>query len=362
MKNYDAEEDFHSRDRKQHRKERKIAQSSDRSKFKKTDSQKVQKKEETAHHLPRGRIIAITGEGCLVDYDREKYLCTLKGNLKKEKGLYKNLVAVGDWVRFDPQEKQIVQIEERVSFLARTDISGMKEQLIAVNIDQAIISISVGNPPLKPSLVDRYLIAAERGNIHPIIVINKMDLIDTSEKTASLYQEFISAYEPLGIPILSVSCKTESGIEALRSLLKNKTSVFFGQSGVGKSSLLNACFSLTLKTGELAQKTHKGSHTTTTAELIPLDEGGYCVDTPGIRSFAIWNVKKQEIIHHFKEILDLSQNCRFPDCSHLEEPDCAVIAALEEETLSDLRYNSFQALMSDCLGGPDQRTKRKFEE
>ena len=365
MKNYDYEEDFHSRDRKQFRKERKIAQSSDRSKYKKTDRAQIQKTE-IDESLPRGRVTAITGEGSWVDYEGKIYLCTLKGLLKKEVSQKKNLVAVGDWVRFEPtgeKEGQLAQIEERHSFLARTDITGNKEQLIAVNVDQAIIVVSIHNPPLKPALVDRYLMAAERGNIRPIIVINKIDLLANAEAEESgLYREFLAAYEPLGHPILSLSSETKEGIESLRSLLQNKTSVFAGQSGVGKSSLLNCCFGLSLKTGELAQKTQKGTHTTTTAILIPLPGGGYCVDTPGIRSFAIWSLKKNEILLHFKDIARYAVKCKFPDCSHVEEPKCAVLRAVELEKISPLRYHSYQSLMSDCTGGPDQRTRKKMED
>ena len=364
MKNYDHEEDFHARDRKQHRKDRKYAQTSDRSKFKKTDVDRVQKKEINLD-LPRGRVIAIGGEGSFVDCNKKIYLCALKGTLKKERGHAKNLVAVGDWVRFevtDEKEGLLVDVEDRFSYLSRTDIRGTKEQLIAVNIDQAIISVSVVNPALKPALVDRYLMAAERGNMLPIIAINKIDLLRESPEEEDLYHEFLAAYEPLGYPILSLSFQTGVGIDALRSLLQNKTSVFSGQSGVGKSSLLNACFGLNLKTGGLAQKTHKGSHTTTSAELISLPGGGYCVDTPGIRSFAIWNLQKDEILLHFKDISHFAGDCKFPDCSHTSEPGCAVIVALEEELISPMRYNSYQSLLSDCFGGPDQRTRKKMEE
>lgn len=365
MKHYDYEEDFHAKDRKQFRKERKIAQSTDRSKYKKTDVGKTEEVE-LAAHLPRGRITAITGEGSWVDSEGKTYLCTMKGLLKKEKGLIKNLIAVGDWVRFEPmneKEGQLVQVEKRYSFLARTDISGNKEQLIAVNVDQAIISVSVVNPPLKPALIDRYLIAAERGNIEPIIVINKIDLLsDENHEEKALYEQFLVAYKTLGYPILSVSSETKEGIEMLKSLLQNKTSVFSGQSGVGKSSLLNACFGFGLKTGDLAQKTQKGSHTTTTANLIPLPGGGYCVDTPGVRSFAIWNLRKEEILLHFKDLALFAKKCRFPDCSHLEEPECAVLQALKKHKLSPLRYSSFQSLMSDCTGGMDQRTRKKMED
>lgn len=362
MKHYDYEEDFHSRDRKQFRKERKQAQQTDRSKYKKTDSESPSPQNPIQEGQCRGRVIAITGEGSWVDFENRKYLCSLKGFLKKEKTTSKNLIAVGDWVYFSPtSEKEgiISQVETRSSFLARTDISGKKEQLIAVNVDQIIISISIVEPTLKPSLVDRYLISAEKGNLHPVIVINKIDLLEqASTEEKELFRQFLEAYEALGIPILSVSSRTRVGIDALRSLLQNKTSVFSGQSGVGKSSLLNACFGLKLKTGDLAQKTFKGSHTTTTAELLPLPEGGYCVDTPGIRSFGIWKLQKDEVIAHFKEFIPFSKKCKFPNCTHIQEPQCAVIKAHEKGKIHSLRYGSYQILLNEALSGLDQTTWR----
>ena len=172
---YDYEEHYHGKEWKQSKKERKQAQNRDRSKFKKTD----QEKKELAAIDPswsRGRVVAITGEGIWVEAEGERILASLKGLFKKERLQAKNIIAVGDFVHFT-HELSIAHIEDRYSFLARTDISGKKEQLIAVNIDQAIIAISVANPALKPALVDRYLIAAEKGNIHPILVINKIDLL-----------------------------------------------------------------------------------------------------------------------------------------------------------------------------------------
>jgi ribosome biogenesis GTPase len=357
---FDYEEDFHSQDRKQFRKQRKHLQETDRSKFKKTD-QAHEKKEAVDLHLPKGHVIKISGEGIVVELNNVRTLCTLKGLLKKEKLHAKNLVVVGDYVRFDPQEKVISQIEERTSMLARADVSGKKEQLIAANVEQAIIVVSVVEPTLKPSLVDRYLIASAKGNIHPIIAINKIDLLTSSESEQERYTEFLAAYEPLGFPILTLSSKTGAGIEALRSLMKDKTSVLIGQSGVGKSSLLNVAFNLSLKTGELAQKTFKGTHTTTTSELLPLPHGGYCVDTPGIRSFGVWNLTRAEVVAHFHDLASLGKQCHYPDCSHITEPHCAVLHALKEGNLPLMRYESYCTLLEESLGGHDNRTKRLLE-
>lgn len=352
---YDYEEQFHDKDRKKWRKERRQAQTSDRSKFKKTDQQEKESVE-IDPNWHKGRVVAITGEGIWVDSEGKRILAKLKGLFKKEKMEAKNLIAVGDIVYFT-EDHSIVHIADRYSFLARTDISGRKEQLIAVNVDQAIIAVSVVNPPLKPALVDRYLIAAEKGNIHPIIVVNKIDLLEDGPEM-DRYKEFLSVYEKLGLPILSVSTKDLIGLDALKSLLKDKTTVFSGQSGVGKSSLINAAYGLNLKIGELAQKTAKGSHTTTTAELIPLPDGGYCVDTPGIRSFGVWKLTKDEVIEHFRDFAGLG--CKYPDCMHVNEPECAVLEAIEEGKIADLRYESYQSLIDEATGGADNWTKRKL--
>lgn len=353
---YDYEEHFHEKDRKKWRKERRLAQTSDRSKFKKTD----QEKKEAAKIDPswrKGRVVAITGKGIWIDVDGKRILASLKGLLKKEKMEAKNILAVGDWVRFT-DDFAIAHIEDRYSFLARTDISGRKEQLIAVNVDQAIIAVSVVNPPLKPALVDRYLIAVEKGNIRPIIVVNKIDLLDEGpDSEKERYREFLSVYEKLGIPILSISTKKFIGLDALKMLLKDKTTVFSGQSGVGKSSLINAAYGLNLKIGELAQKTDKGRHTTTTAELIPLPDGGYCVDTPGVRSFGLWKLKKDEVTVHFQDFLELG--CKYPDCLHKNEPECGVLKALENGQISSLRYESYRSLIDEATGGADNRAKKK---
>jgi ribosome biogenesis GTPase len=360
---FDSEEDFHAKDRKQFRKERRQLQESDRSKFKKTN---LVKKVETviSKDALRGRVVAVTGEGIWVDSAALRILCTLKGILKKEKMRAKNLIAVGDYVWFEPlgtSSGSIVDIEERRSMLARADVTGTKQQLIAVNIDQVFIVVSVVEPPLKPSLVDRYLIAAHKGNLQPIIVINKIDLLAVSEEETERYKEFLAAYEPLGVPILTLSSLEGNGLDAFKFLMKDRTSVVAGQSGVGKSTLLNAAFQFSRKTGDLTVKTFKGAHTTSTAELIALPGGGYCIDTPGVRSFGLWQLDREEVRHHFKEIANLGEHCHFGNCTHVFEPRCAVLEALKQGLVPLIRYESYCTLLDEALGGLDNRTKRKME-
>jgi ribosome biogenesis GTPase len=353
---YRFEEDFHDKDRKLNRRERKIAVAKDRSQFKKSDQDQL-KKRAVAPTIPegllRGRVLAITPEGMVVDSDHRQYTCTLKGSLKQDKGPLKNLVAVGDFVHFST-EGVVALVEERTSILSRADnLSRNKQQLIAVNIDQVLITTSVLFPPLKPFLIDRYIIAALKGNMQPLIVINKIDLLDSPppdtdpvllEEQRALYHDFLQAYREL--PLFPVSTKTGEGIAELKSALRGKASVFSGQSGVGKSSLINAMLGSQLATGKIVEKTSKGSHTTTTAQLLPLEGDGFCIDTPGIKSFGVWDLTSEEIQTFFPEILEASYSCKFRGCSHLQEPGCAVIEALEEGRISPLRFASFCALIN----------------
>lgn len=345
---FHIEEDFHSKDRKIHRKERKLATAKDRSKYKKSDQDQLKKRvviPKDQEHLKRGRILAISPEGMIVDAEHELTVCTLKGSLKQETNRVKNLLAIGDFVQFCPEEKTIFSIEERKSVLSRADnLSRNKEQLIAVNIDQVLITASVVQPPIKPFLIDRYIIAAKKGNMTPVIVVNKIDLLETDEDRA-IYEEFFKTYKDLGVSIISVSAHTNEGIEDLKEIMKEKASCFSGQSGVGKSSLINAVTGSNLKIGEIVEKTWKGSHTTTASHLIPLECDGFCIDTPGIKSFGVWDLEREEIQCYFTEIAELAGTCKYPDCSHLKEPECAVKEAVESEAISPLRFASYCALM-----------------
>ena len=362
------EEEFLSSGKRQSRKERKRLSARDRSKYKKTDREKLQKRRApppTAPNLERGRVLATTADGILVDVSDHLYLCQLKGSLKRERTRIKNIIAIGDYVLIDPKDSDegtITYIEERHSILSRIDpLSEHREQLLAVNIDQVLITVSVIMPSLKPYLIDRYIIAAKKGNMDPIIVINKVDYLrhppesvdsEVLDEEKALFEEVMKTYQKLHIPIFAVSAQTGTGLEDLKQAMKDKTSVFSGQSGSGKSSLINATQGTSLLVGEVIQKTMKGSHTTTHSHLLPLDQGGFCIDTPGIRSFGLRDLSTKELQDYFQEISDLRPGCRFPDCAHLDEPDCAVKTALETNEISPLRFASYCALM--------QSIKEKF--
>lgn len=345
------EEAFYGNDRKESRKERKIASHKDRSKYKKSDQdQRRKKSRDSVESLVRGRVIAITPEGVVVSLETEKLFCHLRGSLKQETNRMKNLVAVGDFVYIERQDSHpglITAIEERKSVLSRADnLSRNKEQLIAVNIDQVLITAAIALPSLKPSLIDRYIIAAEKGNMEPIIIINKIDLLEEYPEEKALYEEFIQIYKALHFKVIPLSTKTAEGLEELQAVMQGKTSVFSGQSGVGKSSLINVVTHSSLATGDMVQKTKKGSHTTTTTQLLPLEGGGFCIDTPGIKSFGVWDLDCSEIADHFSEISALRSLCKYHNCSHQNEPDCAVKLAVEKGEISCLRFESYSALIA----------------
>lgn len=351
----DIEAEYFKDDRKTSRMERKLASAKDRSKYKKTDKEKMQKSKELHQNIKlakedllRGRVLSITPQGFVVEHENKTYVCSLRGLLKKEKTQFKNLITVGDFVLFqkkDDKEGLIAHVESRHSVLSRADnLSRRQEQLIAANIDQVLITVSVVNPPIKPFLVDRYIIASRKGNMKPIIVINKIDLL-TNPIEKDLYEEFIDAYKIAGVPVISVSVTTGQGLDALQEIMKDKASVFSGQSGVGKSSLINAITQYDLKIGKVVEKTKKGAHTTTTTQLLPLEFGGWCIDTPGIKSFGVWDLKKEEVEQYFSEIYEIGHQCKFPDCSHHHESDCAVIAAVERGEISALRFTSYHSLL-----------------
>lgn len=357
----EMEEEVHASFRHENRKKRKLLQERDRSKYKKTD----QKGEKEAppffpnEKLEKGRVLSLTKEGYVVLLPNgNSILCSIKGALLKEQGKEKNLVAVGDIVYFEKvseKEGAIYQVERRSSFLSRSDpIHNRKEHFIVANIDQIFIVSSVLLPKLNPSLIDRYLIAAWKGNIQPIILINKVDLLISpppyiadkeKEEEEALLNEFLKAYSPLQIPILLVSAVQQESVIPLKKMMEGKTSAFTGKSGVGKSSLLSLLFDLELPTKEVVQKTKKGAHATTTPLLIPIEGGGFCIDTPGIKSFGLWNLQPEEIAPYFPEFLTFAKKCKFLDCKHINEPICGVKEALEEGTLHPLRYHSYLSLL-----------------
>jgi ribosome biogenesis GTPase len=352
MKHYEESDFFH--DRKAGRQNRKIASRLDRSQYKKTDQDKLKLVVDAPQeNLRKGIVVTVRSQEIVVDSNGEIITCTLRGILKKNKTLLKNLVIVGDVVFFD-SHNGIISVEVRKSVLSRADnLSQQKEHLIAANVDQVLIFVAVVDPMLRPSIIDRYLIAAAKGNLTPVIICNKMDLlvdpnygVEERAREAEKLEECKKIYSSIGVPFIPICCKDGTGVDEVIKIMKDRTSVFSGQSGTGKSSFINEVCHLQLRVGKTVASSRKGAHTTSLAELIQLPFGGYVVDTPGIKSFGIWNLSKDEVRSFFPEIVEAAHQCKFQDCSHREEIGCAIPDAIEAGKVTQLRYDSYLNLLA----------------
>jgi ribosome biogenesis GTPase len=273
--------------------------------------------------------------------DGDFFRCLLRGKLLKLEREEKSILAVGDEVLFERLQKDqgiITAIEERRSRLVRKGAGKMGrhlEQVIAANIDQLLVVVAVKDPPYKKSLIERYITSARSSDLDVIIVFNKADL-GFSERTL----EDSKVYGELGYIVKFTSVLTGTGIDELAGLLRGKSTVLAGNSGVGKSSLVNALLNDdSAKTGEVSSSTHKGKHTTTSSSVYYLSGGGKLIDVPGMREFAVNDTEGLD--EAFNDIAELSRNCRFNDCTHTVEPGCAVLKAVEEGTLEKRRLRNY---------------------
>lgn len=313
---------------------------------------KVKNKAASKHKkYPIGRIIFLSPDAMHIDFEKKIYECSIKGTLKKQLKQENNRLACGDLVQFDPDKKVILFLEPRKTVLMRQNPSQRhKDQILATNIDLLLITTSTLEPALNPYLIDLYLVAAQRAKLSPVIVVNKIDLLKSkkhelsAQKEKKLLKTLKEQYKKLNIPVLEVSTVSLTGFKELKKQMKDNASVFSGESGVGKSSLINAMGENNLKVSSVSQR-HKGTHTTTSSQLLPLEEGGWCVDTPGIQSFGFKNLKKEQIKHFFPEFDAL--NCRFSDCNHLNEEGCALKEALEKKEISPLRLDSYYRMIEE---------------
>jgi ribosome biogenesis GTPase len=291
-----------------------------------------------------GRVLRVQGLLSVVRDERGgTFQCATRRLLKTLATDQRHVVAAGDVVWFRPEGEAagiIERVEPRRGVVSRT--SRGRQHVLVANVDQLIIVASAAEPRLKPNLIDRLLVTAERGGIRPVICINKIDLVEAAD-----LMPLVGVYAQLGYEVLLLSALTGVGIARLRDALSGEESVVSGQSGVGKSSLLNAVEpGLDLRVQTVSEETQKGRHTTSTADLIPLSFGGYVVDTPGIRQFQLWDVIPEEVAGFFRDLRPYVSRCRFPDCTHTHEVDCAVKDAVADGWIDARRYESYVQIRS----------------
>jgi ribosome biogenesis GTPase / thiamine phosphate phosphatase len=288
----------------------------------------------------RGRVLRVHGLQSHVQEEKggNLYRCATRRLLKSLSTDQRHVVVAGDQVVFRPEnddEGFIERIEPRHGILSRT--SKGRQHVIVANVDQLLIVASAAEPTLKPNLIDRFLVTAEKARIRPIICINKIDLVYAAD-----LQPLAGVFGQMGYRVVLLSATTGQGVSQLKQLVRGKQSVVAGQSGVGKSSLLNAIDpDLALRVNSVSVENQKGKHTTTTAQLIALGDGGYIVDTPGIRQFQLWDVIPEEVAGFYRDIRPYVNHCRFPNCTHTHEAECAVKDAVADGRLDARRYESY---------------------
>jgi ribosome biogenesis GTPase len=291
-----------------------------------------------------GRVIRVHGLQSVVEAeDGTLHRCAVRRLLKSLVTDERSVVTTGDRVWFRDAgngEGMIERVEPRHGVLTRA--SRRREHVLVANVDQLVIVMSLVEPDLKPHLIDRYLATAQQGELAPILCLNKSDLVEHAN-----LQPLIGFYSQLGIPTLLTSARTGEGVDRLRELLRGRATVFSGQSGVGKSSLLNAIQpELSLKVRTVSETTQKGRHTTTTTELIKLDFGGWVVDTPGVRQLQLWDTIPEQVEGYLPEFRPFVTLCAFPDCSHTHETKCAVKRAVDRRQISARRYHSYMGMFT----------------
>ena len=287
----------------------------------------------------------------VVAENNEVYECRIRGKIRLKGLKTTNPVAVGDTVHILPEAEEgkavITHIDERSNYIIRKASNLSKQyHIIAANIDQALLIVSLTAPKTPFAFIDRFLVTCEAYRIPVHIIFNKVDIYGEDELMDMFYLK--KAYGDIGYPCTEVSAKEGKNIDKVAALLKDKRTLLSGNSGVGKSTIVNRIDNnLELKTAEVSDYHKKGKHTTTFAEMYDLHDGGQIIDTPGIKGFGIIDIDKEELFHFFPEIFKEAENCQFHNCTHIHEPKCAVKEAVEIEKISSLRYENYVSLFFD---------------
>lgn len=291
-------------------------------------------------------VFSVSSGRCRVLRDGEDLDCVVPPELAVRQ---KSMLAVGDRVRVSDESGvwKLQAVLPRRTVLARPDpLHKHMQRLVAANVDVVIHVVSLKSPPLRPRLIDRFLIAIQRGGAKPVVCVNKIDLLDAAERDREIPK--LAPYLGLGVPVIGCSTKTGEGLEQLRGEVDGRMAALVGHSGVGKSSILNALdLSLELATNTLNRKRGTGRHTTTASTLYDFGGGTYLIDTPGIREFGLWDLDRESLRDYFPEFEEPAQSCRFTNCTHVHEPDCQVKALVESGELSEARYETYERLWND---------------
>ena len=298
-----------------------------------------------------GVVVKNTGSWYVVLTDEGKSIdCKIKGNFRLKGIRSTNPVAVGDLVDIVPTQEGtafITNIRERKNYVIRKAANLSKQShILAANVDQACLVVTVNHPQTSTTFIDRFLASAEAYSIPVLLVFNKTDLLDEDERR--LQQMMTDLYSQIGYKCVQLSALAPAHAGMLLPLLEGKTTLFSGNSGVGKSTLLNLLLpGVNLRTAEISDAHNTGMHTTTFSEMLPLPNGGWVIDTPGLKGFGSFDMEPEEICSYFKEIFQFSKDCRFSNCTHTHEPGCAVRQALENHYIAESRYSSYLSMLKD---------------